>query len=643
MLERTTGRGRSAATHRRRRADVAGDDRAHPPGARCRATCCATPSTSSSPPIPTSRARRKRSSPYVRFGASPRGAQALILAGKVTALLDGRPNVSVDDVRAIAPAALRHRLVLGYEATADGVGADAARRRPARRRPRAGCRAARRARELLAALRQLLAPALLARLERLQLGTRRRLAGRFGGEHRSPRHGSSLDFADYREYHPGDDFRRIDYALYARTDQLFIRLFEAEDDLAAAAARRPLGVDGLPRQAAIRRPGSPAALGFVGLTRRDVGPLSNRSRPAGPARRFTGRERPVRAVRIRWPRCNPAAPTDLQRRGGGLLARPRPARADRRDLRSAQPVVGARPSTGCPDAAATSGDHPRARPRRARRPTCSATSTCADARPASSSRVSLSTRRQPTGSPRRAAAWLEDGSSALPPARDRLQPGPGRRTTSRRCCSRPGGTRGCSGELRLAVGPRRCSALADPGDRAAHPAAAPPGLDRQLDVPVAGSVERPVSAGRPVAEVAVESGARSPTARGRVLGRWPSPTRCGSAPPGWRSTPSSSSTPARRWPRSTATPIGWRRPWPTPSRLRDQLPPSGRSRASSSPDTGRGCVLTASDDRQAFNDALAHWSMLSEGRPISPGPSPSPRASRRTSAHRLRARLRRRV
>lgn len=63
-------------------------------------------------------------SQYVRFGASPRGAQALILAAKATALLDGRPNVSVDDVRVVAPSALRHRLILGYEAVADGVNAD---------------------------------------------------------------------------------------------------------------------------------------------------------------------------------------------------------------------------------------------------------------------------------------------------------------------------------------------------------------------------------------------------------------------------------------------------------------------------------------------------------------------------------------
>ena len=62
---------------------------------------------------------------YVRFGASPRGAQALILAGKANALLDGRPNVAASDLRAMAPATLRHRMVLGYEAAVDQVDADA--------------------------------------------------------------------------------------------------------------------------------------------------------------------------------------------------------------------------------------------------------------------------------------------------------------------------------------------------------------------------------------------------------------------------------------------------------------------------------------------------------------------------------------
>jgi MoxR-like ATPase len=61
---------------------------------------------------------------FVRFGASPRGAQALVLAAKATALLDERPNVSAADIRAVAAPALRHRLVLGYEAVAESVSAD---------------------------------------------------------------------------------------------------------------------------------------------------------------------------------------------------------------------------------------------------------------------------------------------------------------------------------------------------------------------------------------------------------------------------------------------------------------------------------------------------------------------------------------
>ena len=61
---------------------------------------------------------------YVRYGASPRAAQAMVLGGKALALLDGRPNLAGEDVRGVARAALRHRLVLGYEAAADGVTPD---------------------------------------------------------------------------------------------------------------------------------------------------------------------------------------------------------------------------------------------------------------------------------------------------------------------------------------------------------------------------------------------------------------------------------------------------------------------------------------------------------------------------------------
>lgn len=57
---------------------------------------------------------------YIRYGSSPRGAQTLILGGKVRALLQGRFNVSVEDVDALMLAALRHRIILNFEAHADG-------------------------------------------------------------------------------------------------------------------------------------------------------------------------------------------------------------------------------------------------------------------------------------------------------------------------------------------------------------------------------------------------------------------------------------------------------------------------------------------------------------------------------------------
>ncbi len=61
---------------------------------------------------------------YLRFGSSPRGGQTLILAGKVRALIDSRFNVSFDDIEAVAPAALRHRLILNFEAEAEAVTTD---------------------------------------------------------------------------------------------------------------------------------------------------------------------------------------------------------------------------------------------------------------------------------------------------------------------------------------------------------------------------------------------------------------------------------------------------------------------------------------------------------------------------------------
>lgn len=77
----------------------------------------------------------------------------------------------------------------------------------------------------------LLDPALRSRLERLNLVSHQRIQSQWAGRHSSRAKGESLDFADHREYVPGDDFRRIDHDLWARLGVLLIRRFEAEEEL----------------------------------------------------------------------------------------------------------------------------------------------------------------------------------------------------------------------------------------------------------------------------------------------------------------------------------------------------------------------------------------------------------------------------
>lgn len=76
----------------------------------------------------------------------------------------------------------------------------------------------------------LLSPSFLATLDQLVLVARRARIGTYKGERRSPRRGGSVEFADYREYAPGDDFRQIDWNAYARMEKLFLRLFVEEED-----------------------------------------------------------------------------------------------------------------------------------------------------------------------------------------------------------------------------------------------------------------------------------------------------------------------------------------------------------------------------------------------------------------------------
>src|SRR6476646_9353857 len=75
---------------------------------------------------------------------------------------------------------------------------------------------------------QFLDPAALARIGNLELVARTVVEGFLGGLHRSPHLGTSIDFAEHRQYMPGDDIRRIDWRLYARSDKYFVKQYEAD-------------------------------------------------------------------------------------------------------------------------------------------------------------------------------------------------------------------------------------------------------------------------------------------------------------------------------------------------------------------------------------------------------------------------------
>lgn len=133
----------------------------------------------------------------------------------------------------------------------------------------------------------LLDPTLMARLEQLQIQSRHRLVGRFGGDHVSRRYGNTVDFVDFREYHPGDDFRRIDYHVMARLDQVLIKLFEADDEVTLRLlidTSSSMMVGNKLTQAKRLA----AALGFVALAAHDA--VSVHTFPSrGTAPRFAGR------------------------------------------------------------------------------------------------------------------------------------------------------------------------------------------------------------------------------------------------------------------------------------------------------------------------------------------------------------------
>ncbi len=119
-------------------------------------------------------------------------------------------------------------------------------------------------------IEELIGPALMARLDRVDLASRRIFAGKLPGERRSKRRGQSVEFDDYRQYSPGDDIRRIDWKVYARLDRVFLKLFLEEQDLALhMAIDCSLSMDAGTPNKLIFCQRLAMALGYIGLVKQN--------------------------------------------------------------------------------------------------------------------------------------------------------------------------------------------------------------------------------------------------------------------------------------------------------------------------------------------------------------------------------------
>lgn len=128
----------------------------------------------------------------------------------------------------------------------------------------------------------LLSPELLAKLEKMELVSRKIFRGRMKGERRSRRKGQSVEFADFRSYVPGDDLRFIDWNTYARLDRLFLKMFMEEEDLHfyALVDASPSMDFGNPTKLHYAKQLA-AALGFIALVRGDRVKIQTLGRSAG--------------------------------------------------------------------------------------------------------------------------------------------------------------------------------------------------------------------------------------------------------------------------------------------------------------------------------------------------------------------------
>ena len=156
-------------------------------------------------------------------------------------------------------------------------------------------------------LDDLLTPALLARLDRLDVMSRKVFAGKLPGERRSKRRGQSVEFDDYREYVHGDDLRHIDWNVFARMDKFFLKLFREEEDLALhIAVDASLSMDAGDKIILAQR--LAIALGYIGLVNNNRVVMSvfglDGLHMLSPIR---GRRNVTRMTRFVLDRCQPPA------------------------------------------------------------------------------------------------------------------------------------------------------------------------------------------------------------------------------------------------------------------------------------------------------------------------------------------------
>ena len=184
---------------------------------------------------------------WVKWGAGLRASQALVLGGKARALMHGRYHVSVKDIQALAKPILRHRIMTNFYAESERINSDGIIERL--HRGRAACRRAAWTCDDGASAapgeQRFLDPAVVARLGTLELKARTIVEGFLSGLHRSPFKGFSVEFAEYRQYMPGDDLSTIDWKVYARSDRYYVKKFEEETNLDVPPAARRQRLDGL--------------------------------------------------------------------------------------------------------------------------------------------------------------------------------------------------------------------------------------------------------------------------------------------------------------------------------------------------------------------------------------------------------------